>query len=457
MSDVRTRVPAPRLLLGILAVVALLLGLVAPVQADETGRVRGAITEAGTGRPVKDVTVTVFDASWRQKTSFRTSGGYATPWLAPGTYHLRVSDRRPRWDVNARVSRDVKVVVRGGSTTIANISMARGASITGRISKGPAKRRVLAAGARVTAVTRDGTAYTVTADRRGGFAIGGLPAGSYSVFVWDARQKWVGRSLWVSGLRQGRNRDVRMALGTRAGTLVGDLYAGQSGVRSAVTLTLVNRTTGQWWVVRARGGAFTAKGLAPGRYDAIIPGVQGYAGARVHLAGSVRSGSTTATSARLTRVGGRLIGQVKDATSNEPLAGVKALLFDDNGTRIGSATSEADGVFRLGGTLPTKSCWLTLVLQVEQPIKGQKYHKLTVSGLGSKIGTVVSAAQPTVDGGPCRSVNAPSGGAFGLVRDGAPAPTPTPTPTPTTSPTPTATPSPTASPTPTVSPTPTAG
>jgi hypothetical protein len=420
----------------VLAAIGLLLGLVGPVQAAEpTGWVAGEVLAKvkGVQRPLSGIKVRIFTADWGYLREARTSRGAYSLDLAPGSYILQFTDTRPRYDVGAHVDRDVRVTVEAGEGVQRDVLMRRGGAFTGRVTAGGRR----AAGARVVAVenvpagTR-GRTYEVTANGRGEYAVGGLPNARFTLFTYDRAQRWSARGRNAGAATLGRVKVVHVAMGTRAGSMVGRVYRGDATlVSTSPWVTLVHRSTGQYWVVKAAQGRFTVHGLYPGTYRITVPGTDGYLGRTANLAGSVRPGRTLNTSVRLTDEGGRLRGRVVDATTGQPARGVKVSAYDGNGVQHGKVATDDDGWFTVGGTLPTATCDVSLVIEDEV---AKKWVPVRLNGLNTLAGVTVAAHQPLDAGGTCRRTLAvEDAAAFALVRSPAyPWPTATPTPTATT-------------------------
>lgn len=371
-------------------VVALLLSAlvvtVAPAQAAApTGGVRGAIV--GLGDSAADITWTSTDGT-RSGTRRATGGVYSLD-LAPGTYRLTVNDRRPTYDVAKRAPSTVEVTVTAGRTVQRTVRMAPGAAIGGTVKAGGA----VAPRARVVAARRDQTVFTTTADSRGNFALGGLPAGAYSVFTYDAKGAWTAKSLWLPSLKAGVYKPVDIRLGTKAGTLLVDVYAGESRAQGSGWATAVSNRTGQFWVTRMSGGSYTFRGLYPGGYRVIVPGSGNYLGTTASVKKVVKPGRPTFASVQLTERGASLRGTLVDANRPEaPLAGGQVRLVDASGTVLATATTDEAGAFRLGGQLTTRTD-LRLVVGPGpySPYLGTgtsycKYGDLTVAGVAVRTG-----------------------------------------------------------------------
>lgn len=336
-------------LVAIVAVLATVLGSAAPSQAADTGRIRGAIVQKGAGAP--KVSLTWFRSDWSYLGKRKVSGGAYSLALRPGTYYLQFTDLRPSYDVTKSAPATVKVTVRAGATSVKNVRMRRGASIGGVVKAGGKP----AAGARIVAANTDEQSFESTANKQGQFALGGLPPGNYSVFTYDKRGTWVGKSTYLRGLKGPAYKNVNIKLTKRAGTLLVDLYAGRSTYPGAAYVTAVSRSSGQFWTAKASRGSVTFRGLYPGSYDLQVPGVGNYLAAKVRVKAKVVSNRVKFGSARLTKRGGWITGTVVADNDGHALKGASVRLFAKDGSEIGHTTSSASGTFTLDGQLTTQN------------------------------------------------------------------------------------------------------
>jgi hypothetical protein len=342
--------------LGVLALLALVCALLAPALVAApaqaaTGRVRGTISGPKGDGPPK-VTVTWFTESWGYLGSRKARGGGYSLVLEPGTYRLQFTDLRPAYDVGKYYPADVTVTVTEAATTVKNVKLRVGASIGGVVEAGGKP----AAGARVVAANKDRSSFETTANGRGEYALGGLPPGSYSVFTYDKRKRFVGRSSYLPRLKAGKFKKANIRLTERAGRLVVDLYAGDQPYPGIAYVTAVSRKNGQFWTEKAAHGTVTFAGLYRGAYDMVIPGAGGYLGGTVRIAGRVKPGKTSFGTLRLTQRGATITGTVVDeAGPSPPLKDALVVVYDGAGAELARATTGADGTFVVGGELTTRA------------------------------------------------------------------------------------------------------
>jgi hypothetical protein len=232
-----------RALAPLLALLLAALFLASPGAAgsDERGRVRGEILAPG--GPVAKVKLQWFDTKWNYLGGRQFRGGAFSLSLSPGNYYLQATDLAPAYDVKKNRPSTVKVKVRPGRTTVKTIRMRRGAAIGGTVRTGGKPGR----GARVVAANTDEQSFETTADKSGRFALGGLPPGKYSVFTYDRKNAWVGKSTYLPKISGSGFTPVAIKLTKKAGGLLVDLYAGRKSIREKAFVTAVSRSSGQFW------------------------------------------------------------------------------------------------------------------------------------------------------------------------------------------------------------------
>lgn len=323
----------------------------APATAERTTKVRGSIKAADKGVKYR---VRWFTKDWTYVDERKVTGGIYSLSLQPGTYYLQFVDLRPSYNVSKYAPTDIKVKV-GSQPVQKNVRMKRGAAITGTVRAGGK----VAGGAEVVAANAAEQSYRVKANKRGQFALGGLPAGSYSLFTYDRKKQYVGRSTYLAKMSLGQVRNTAITLGTRAGRLLVDLRTkdGQK-VKDKVFVTAVSKASGQFWTVKARGGEAIFSGLFPGKYRMVAPGVGSYLPRTGAIKGAkVKSGKDDlASSFTWTKRGATISGAVVDEEHPDaPMEDVEVLAFDQSGARLGSVTTGEDGIFTITGPITTQA------------------------------------------------------------------------------------------------------
>ncbi|GAA1165466.1 hypothetical protein [Nocardioides aquiterrae] len=352
------RSPARVLVALAVVLVTALAGLAAPAQATDTRQlVYGAIKCPKLSK-CPGMKVLWFDKNWNYLGTARANGGGYSLRLAPGGYHLQFVDQRPAYDTSKYAPTDIAVTV-GRHTVSKSVTMKPGAAITGLAQAGGKPLR----NARIVAANKSEQSFATTANKKGQFAVGGLPAGQYCLFTYDKAKKHVGKCTWVGGVNFGQVKDSRVTLTKTAGNLTVFLKTRDGGRAPASTVTVTSRTTGQWWSTKARDGKAVLRGLYPGRYNLKYDGGGIWLGATgvVH-GGSVRPQRMAFGDFTVPKRGAWVTGAVVDGGApSYPMADAQLRLFDAAGRLVASATSDSDGNFRLQGQLTTQDGMTILV------------------------------------------------------------------------------------------------
>lgn len=349
---------APLLLVLALVLCSLgLVGLGTPAVAATKGTVTGQLKISGK-IPVK---MRWFTSEWQFLGERKVSGDIYSLSLNPGEYYVQFVDERPAYNLEKFAPTDIKVTVRAGKTIQKDVRMQKGAGITGTVKAGGKA----AGGAEIVAANSNEQSFPVKANDKGQFALGGLPDGSYSVFVYERTKTWVGKSVFVRGLRSGNVTNIAPVLKTKAGSLRVELEAGGRKMGQKVFVTAVSKATGQFWTTKASRGVAIFKGLYPGGYRMVAPSVGNYLGEEGPIRNArVRAGGADLVSTfEWTRLGASISGVVYDEVYPDfALPNVAVLAFNEFGDKIGQATTGSDGTFRLTGPIPTQKN-VTLVIQ----------------------------------------------------------------------------------------------
>ncbi|GAB3770876.1 hypothetical protein FB382_000295 [Nocardioides ginsengisegetis] len=338
-------------LVGLLA--SLVLVGVSPATAA-TGQVRGVVY--GPQKINLHVQMLWFTKDWKflGKAKVPSTNIYSLT-LPAGSYHLQFVDLRPSYDINKYAPSDIFVTVRAGSPTQHDVKMHRGAAITGTAKGGD--HRILP-GARLVAANTHQQSYETKANGRGQWAIGGLPDGNYSVFTFDRDRIWVGKSLWVPKIERGQIRNVSVTLKQHGGRLLVDLHQGDGRpMLGKFFVTAVSKASGQFWTEQAKGGEVSFDDLYPGKYKLVAPGHGRYLAQTGTIQGAYvkAGGSDLASTFTWTRLGAKVQGIVVDYEDpSYPLSGAEVMLFNADGDKLGSTTSNANGFFSFGGQLDTQ-------------------------------------------------------------------------------------------------------
>lgn len=388
---------APLLLLVLALLLGSLASLAGPSAAAAPSAARSATKGTVTGQIKVNGKVPIrmrwFTSEWQFINERSVKGDIYSLPLAPGTYYVQFVDQRPAYDLDKFAPTDIKVTIRAGKTIQKDVRMQRGAGITGTVKAGGKA----AGGAQVVAANSNQQSFPVKANDKGQFALGGLPDGSYSVFVYDRTKTWVGKSTFVRGLRSGGVKNIAPNLTTKAGSLRVELEAGGRKMGQKTFVTAVSKATGQFWTTKASRGVAIFKGLYPGGYTMVAPGVGDYLPEEGPIRNArVRSGGADLVSTfEWTHLGASVVGTVYDEVYPDfALAQVVVLLFNEDGAKIGQATTASDGSFRISGPIPTQK---NVTLQI-QPGGGNPPYLSTFKNYYCKFTTSQQSGIGLVEG-----------------------------------------------------------
>lgn len=366
-----------RLRIVMLAVVAVLGALLAAPAPSATAVDRERVYGAINCPPMKmskcpSMKVLWFDKNWRYLGTRNANNSSYVLNLAPGTYHLQFVDQRKPYNTDKYAPTDIKVTVRSQPVP-ANVTMRPGASITG-VARAGGKAL---ADARIYAANRAEQSFPTTANDKGQFAIGGLPAGKYCLFTYDRKKQFVDKCTWVGGLDFGQNKNRKVVLKKKAGSLRVFVDTKDDNPAPNSTVTVTSRTTGQWWSAQLRQGEASFRGLHPGRYNIKYDG----GGVWFAASGAVRGAIVRASRPAfgnfvVPKRGGWVTGVLVDAGDpNSELRpqgtqpGATVMLFAQDGTKLAETTSNADGRFRLNGQIRTQD-GMTIVVDPSSSSSG---------------------------------------------------------------------------------------
>lgn len=394
-------------LLAVVALMAAMLVAVAPTGPASAGPtdtrpVAGYLNFPGLGkRPAPNVKVLWFTADWDFIGQKNANGGSYALNLVPGTYWLQFVDQRPSWRTDKYAVTDAKITVRSSGPTVRDVTMTRGAFVTGRVTTGSGSAEKARVAVARTLPNGQNQSFDTTANGRGEFAIGGLPEGKWSLFAWDNRQRWVGKSTWVGKVRTGSGEDVRIRLGKRAGSLRVLLYKPDgSSLGGKTVVTITSRATGQWWTATARDGSAVFKGVHPGRYELTFDGAGNWLASTGPVQrAKVRANRASIGTFKVTKRGGWITGQAVDGGAPAyPLPNAEVALYDAYGTKIDRTRTDASGSFTLDGQLHTQT-GMTVVVDANPDQGG--YTQTTAYchfGTATLPGVPVTAARETALG-----------------------------------------------------------
>ena len=360
------------------------------------GRISGTVTDAGTGLPLADVRVDIYDPEGRLAlyAYTDTSGVYATSnGLASGSYYARTGFKPgylgelyddipcPREACTVTSGTAIEVTARA-TTNGVDFALVRGGGISGTVTEAPG---LPLEGLWVSIWDSSGRAVTYAeTDRSGTYTTSEpLPSGTYYAVASGPYYT----SYYLSELYDGIPCSPACSVtdGTPIAVTAGTTTGGVDfalGIGGRISGAVRDATTGfplaevLVWIYGSSGSLMTSgytdssgvyasqKGLASGTYFARTENQLGYLDEVYDdvpwPGGTVTNGTPISVTAGTTTNGinfgltprGRISGTVRDAGTGLPLAGVRVFINRPTGGSVTSATTDGSGEWLTGVSLP---------------------------------------------------------------------------------------------------------
>lgn len=323
------------------------------------GSISGAITAANA--PLANAVVEIYNLSGTRRgfTSANAAGEFALV-VPPGNYKLFAYDSNGvyagEFYSNGKTFAEATVVhaIAGGAPPVA-IALERGSRVSGTAIDAVTRQPI--AGLTVYTYTADGTLVaTKKTDAQGAFSFT-LPGGQYRIVAVDGALLY-GPAYWneadsfsraeILTLVAGVDRMALNLLVERSAVIQGRVSNFSTEVVAynldgTVHATAGTDSFGHYRLLVAPGqykiGAIPVVTWAPQFY----PNVPDFDSAQTV---TVLSGQFLTIDFNPPR-GGQVSGTVRDATSNQPLAGMAVAAYDARGAKVGETTSGANGTYTL--------------------------------------------------------------------------------------------------------------
>ncbi|MBJ6725342.1 carboxypeptidase regulatory-like domain-containing protein [Geomesophilobacter sediminis] len=380
------------------------------------GSVSGTIT-AGTGGAITSATVTVYDAdsgSYVTSTGTDSSGRYSISGLS-GRFKIEAfaSGYLAQWyGGTSQAAASVVAVVPGGAVTGIDVALARGGSITGKITDRATGAGIPYASATAYDASTGQYVGSAGAGADGTYTIPGLASGSYQVSY--SASGYIGQ--WSGGAgNQTSAATVAVTApnttsGVNAALLVGASITGTvtdkgTGTGLAwISVIAVDVATSNWGrsTYTDSSGNYTISGLPNGNYRIRFSGTDytaqwynakaGYGTADVvaAAAGVPVSGIDAAL-----EKGGAVSGTVTDAATGLPISGVSVQLMTASGSSVGYGWTDSFGRYRVSGVVSgsyrisfDRSGYLQFSTSVAVTAPAETTLDATLAGGGAISGTV---------------------------------------------------------------------
>ena len=310
-----------------------------------TGSYVGTVTDASSGYPIWDATVTISqNNTWIATTYTGTNGSYSVAGLQPGSYDVQVSD----YGYNSLSVYGVPVVA--GTTTLENFALLQTTgALTGHVTDSGTGYAI--PGATVTVSQNGWQVAWTTANSNGHYWISGLDAGNYDISVTAYGYNTASVSYYVYA---GQTGVVDFPMSVLSGSLGGTITDNQTGYSvsgAAVTISqngfvVANTTT-------AYDGSYSVDWLSPGSYDIAVSAYGFNDGSD---SAYVSGGSTTYDNIGLDETvsqgaSGSIAGTITDYSTGYTISGATVTAYQ-NGFSIESVGTDDNGFYDLSGLAP---------------------------------------------------------------------------------------------------------
>ena len=343
--------------------------------------ISGAVTEEGTGTPLSDICVSVYDTSRWEVGSDKTSssGFYEVNGLRAGSYKLQFSDcgselfHISEWyeDEGDFESADPVAVTAGSDRSGIDASLALGGSISGKVTEEATGGGVAYVCVEVydTSHSWAGNGYT---DSSGEYSAGGFPPGEYRVYFRDCSFpatyafEWYDDEgtfesagpVFVNTGSDTSDIDAALALG---GSIQGNVTEDGTGAElSGICVTVYDTSYG--WVASGEtdSGDYSVTGLRTGDYkvhlwDCDCPAfyISEWYNNETGFADAdqvpVTEGSVTDEIDAALALGGCIEGTVTDESTGGPLSDICVDVYDTSHNWAGSGHTDFSGAYCAGG------------------------------------------------------------------------------------------------------------
>jgi len=304
----------------------------------EGGTISGTVTDTASV-PIQGATVEIFQGSTlitTETTNF--AGNYSAPNLAPGIYTVNAS-------AIGFQTQSQGASVQASNVTVVDFALASNpGSISGHISDSVTTNPIVDALVNVY----DGSVLVGFSDTdvNGNYSIPSLPPAFYTVVVsaTDFQTKSVGASV-----SSNVTTTVSLALDPAGGTIAGVVTDASSGNPiSAASIQVFQGPTLVVSVLTDPDGSYSVSDIAPGSYSVV-------ASADNHqdkvLGAIVLSNATTTVNFALDPSPGSIAGNVTDAVTTNPIAGVSIQIFDGP-TLIADTLTDPNGDYLVTDLAP---------------------------------------------------------------------------------------------------------
>ncbi len=360
------------------------------------GRITGTVTDAGTGLPLANVSVQIYNScnSFVTSASTNSSGVYTTGGLLSGTFYALTSNslgyvdelynNTPCPGGSCTVSSGTPISVTVGATTAGiDFGLAPGGRISGTVTDAGTSLPLANVTVDLYSASGSWAGYGNTNSVGAFVSYNGLPSGSYYARTWNSLgyvDELYNNIPCPGGCSVTGGTPISVTPGTtttgidfaliQGGRISGTVTDEATGLPlPSVPVRIYGSSGSQVTSVSTNSsGVYTSSaGLPSGMYYARTSNSLGYID-ELYNDISCPNGACTATSGTPITVtagatsggidfalapGGRISGTATDASSGLPLGSISVGIYSSSGTNLTSGFTNASGVYTSSGGLPT--------------------------------------------------------------------------------------------------------
>lgn len=304
------------------------------------GTIAGQVIDAVTSNPISGATINVYiDQVLVASAITDPNGNYQIPNLVPEDFTVNAS--KPNYQTQT-----LGATVSANTTTIVNFSLlSNPGAIVGQVKDSLTSNPIV--GAKISVLSGMTVIGTSLTDSNGGYTIGQLAPGQYTVIANAGRDYQIG--IQGAAVIASSVTVVNFALQPDPGIIAGTVTNATNGNPiQGTTILVFSRFTVVASTLTDANGSYSIAGLAPGNYTVVAKAANyslSYAEAIVnaHL--------TTIVNFSLTSNPGMISGTVTDAVTTAPIAGA-AIQLRSGFTLISTAITDASGNYQFFDLAP---------------------------------------------------------------------------------------------------------
>ena len=328
-----------------------------------TSSISGVVTDAATGEPLADVSVSVYSNNHNSHETTDAAGAYTVDLLPEGTYYLSFSS----FSMQAYLHTNREIQLGVGESATADVALfASNSTISGHIKE---KNGTPVVGIYVNAYTADGNIGSAATDENGDYLISDVGAVAYTLNVGGVGTPYNAKEQIVTPIANG-NGVANFTLKDRKTGTLGGFVAGPDGqwYQQPVCVTLYSSKNKHvvaetaTWGPEFGDGSYSFNDLKPGSYtvkfadcdddpfkkfdDVFLGGVAKYNDATFVTVGAGQDSWENSITLSYRAANSTITGHIAKPNGT-PIAGLTVSAVGEDST--GSAVTNANGDYAISG------------------------------------------------------------------------------------------------------------